>query len=147
MRCLSCQYDLRNLSTGGEHRCPECGREFDPNDPKTFFDPSRRKKRWWLPVLIIGALAYAGVLTFALLENFDERNANERLIRGWFGNVQFSTPVENLLESRWSVVRRSALQALIYWPLAALPPLLLFWALELIIGWSVYSLRRFGLIH
>jgi hypothetical protein len=33
VRCLSCGYDLRNLT---EHRCPECGREFDPNDPSTF---------------------------------------------------------------------------------------------------------------
>jgi hypothetical protein len=33
MRCLGCQYDLANLS---EHRCPECGREFDPTNPDTF---------------------------------------------------------------------------------------------------------------
>ena len=33
MRCLDCQYDLSKLS---EHRCPECGREFDPNDPDSF---------------------------------------------------------------------------------------------------------------
>jgi hypothetical protein len=33
MRCLNCKYDLRNLA---EHRCPECGREFDPNDATTF---------------------------------------------------------------------------------------------------------------
>lgn len=36
MRCLSCKYDLSNLSSGGGHRCPECGRAFDPNDPATF---------------------------------------------------------------------------------------------------------------
>ncbi len=35
MRCLSCKYDLRNLT---ENRCPECGRVFDPNDPRTFDD-------------------------------------------------------------------------------------------------------------
>ena len=33
MRCFGCQYDLSNLSG---HRCPECGRAFDPNDPRTF---------------------------------------------------------------------------------------------------------------
>lgn len=33
MRCLSCHYDLRNLA---EHRCPECGREFDPSDSSTY---------------------------------------------------------------------------------------------------------------
>ena len=37
MRCLSCEYDLRNLTrSGAKHRCPECGRVFDPSDSKTF---------------------------------------------------------------------------------------------------------------
>jgi hypothetical protein len=36
MRCLSCHYDLKNLT---EHRCPECGRAFRPNDPATFLPP------------------------------------------------------------------------------------------------------------
>jgi len=30
--CLHCNYPLQSLS---EHRCPECGRAFDPNDPET----------------------------------------------------------------------------------------------------------------
>jgi hypothetical protein len=34
MRCLGCHYDLRDLT---EHRCPECGRAFDPSDPKSYF--------------------------------------------------------------------------------------------------------------
>jgi hypothetical protein len=33
VRCLSCNYDLSNLI---EHRCPECCRAFDVNDPSTF---------------------------------------------------------------------------------------------------------------
>jgi uncharacterized paraquat-inducible protein A len=33
MRCLNCKYDLRQLT---EHRCPECGREFDPNNPNSY---------------------------------------------------------------------------------------------------------------
>src|SRR5438105_4974504 len=28
--CIGCNYSLRGLSS---HRCPECGRGFDPNDP------------------------------------------------------------------------------------------------------------------
>lgn len=31
--CIRCGYPLRGLSSA---RCPECGREFDPADPKTF---------------------------------------------------------------------------------------------------------------
>jgi hypothetical protein len=33
VRCKTCHYSLANLK---EHRCPECGRAFDPNDPTTF---------------------------------------------------------------------------------------------------------------
>ncbi len=33
MYCLTCDYDLRGLP---EHRCPECGRAFDPSHPETF---------------------------------------------------------------------------------------------------------------
>jgi hypothetical protein len=29
--CLKCGYDLRGITM---HGCPECGREFDPNDPR-----------------------------------------------------------------------------------------------------------------
>jgi hypothetical protein len=33
-RCLGCRYPLRDLTV---NRCPECGREFDPNDPATMY--------------------------------------------------------------------------------------------------------------
>jgi hypothetical protein len=33
VRCLNCKYDLRHL---GEHRCPECGQQFDPGNKETF---------------------------------------------------------------------------------------------------------------
>jgi hypothetical protein len=35
VRCKGCQYSLLNLA-GPPHRCPECGRAFDPEDPRTF---------------------------------------------------------------------------------------------------------------
>lgn len=35
-RCLSCDYPLVGLL---EHRCPECGRTFDPADPRTMRTP------------------------------------------------------------------------------------------------------------
>jgi hypothetical protein len=34
VRCKTCHYSLENL-TGPPHRCPECGRAFDPNDAST----------------------------------------------------------------------------------------------------------------
>jgi hypothetical protein len=50
MRCKGCHYSLANLTpspeAGGGYRCPECGRAFVPDDPKTYtstrrsFDPS-----------------------------------------------------------------------------------------------------------
>lgn len=45
MRCLSCDYNLSHLT---EHRCPECGRAFDPNDPATFQRPTTTtmRQRW-----------------------------------------------------------------------------------------------------
>src|ERR1043165_2304066 len=43
MRCLSCKYDLSHLT---EHRCPECGRQLNPNDRNTFDDAKLRHKRF-----------------------------------------------------------------------------------------------------
>lgn len=42
MRCLSCKYDLRNLTlgNGGVYRCPDCGQEFDPVASNTNASPS-----------------------------------------------------------------------------------------------------------
>lgn len=40
-RCRGCGYFLRGLDS---HRCPECGREFDPANPDTMKLP--RKWRW-----------------------------------------------------------------------------------------------------
>lgn len=45
-RCLTCGYLLRGLT---KPLCPECGREFDPQDLATFdHDPRRRRRRRWL---------------------------------------------------------------------------------------------------
>lgn len=59
MRCLGCDYDLRLLT---KHRCPECGREFDPNDPNTFRSTSKRKRPHWnYPIL---AIVYAALAVY-----------------------------------------------------------------------------------
>jgi len=52
MRCKRCGYDLRDL---GEHRCPECGRPFDPQRPKTWLSsPVSGRKN--LLLAIVGAV-------------------------------------------------------------------------------------------
>jgi hypothetical protein len=52
MRCRNCGYDLRGLI---EHRCPECGKEFDPNDKAKMID-GRFSLAWivfaWLLVIV-----------------------------------------------------------------------------------------------
>jgi predicted amidophosphoribosyltransferase len=64
MRCLSCKYDLSKLT---EHRCPECGRAFDPEDPRTFkpFVPFVLRFRLWLRVLGVVAIL---ILSWKILD-------------------------------------------------------------------------------
>jgi hypothetical protein len=63
MYCRRCKYPLGALF---ESRCPECGRDFDPNDPRTFIsDPppwagqqfKARSTEFWLVMLALLALA------------------------------------------------------------------------------------------
>lgn len=62
MHCLSCHYSLKNLTPrGGEHRCPECGRAFDPTNPATFDSPLFRRwlvKRLVVPFVVCAVLSY-----------------------------------------------------------------------------------------
>src|SRR5688500_9185665 len=64
--CLGCNYPLRGLSG---RRCPECGRPFDPGDPRTMNlgKPVGRVARYVMrpigrPTVVAGALATAAVL-------------------------------------------------------------------------------------
>ncbi len=65
MRCKRCGYDLRDL---GEHRCPECGRPFDPQRPRTWLSKpvSGRKS---LLLAIVGAVLFVIPLALALAED------------------------------------------------------------------------------
>jgi hypothetical protein len=59
-RCLDCGYRLRGLES---HRCPECGREFNPHNPFTMRvrRNRRRKRRTYgevMNLLAISALAF-----------------------------------------------------------------------------------------
>ena len=57
MRCLDCGYDLRRLP---ENRCPECGRPFDPAEPRTVDDGTRLFQSHPLLLALIGAAASLG---------------------------------------------------------------------------------------
>jgi hypothetical protein len=66
-RCRGCNYSLRGLS---HFRCPECGREFDPERPRTMkvgrpldrFAPQLLRPMGRLPRVIMWALTVAGVI-------------------------------------------------------------------------------------
>ena len=64
--CLACGYSLRHLPTP---TCPECGRPFDPADPRTMSlgDPLRPWQRWLLrptgwPTIALTLLATGGLI-------------------------------------------------------------------------------------
>ena len=57
MRCLGCRYNLKGLA---EHRCPECGRAFDPSDRNTF--ETRKPMTKWEAVVFFGLLALAMIM-------------------------------------------------------------------------------------
>ncbi len=65
--CRTCGYALAGLS---ENRCPECGRRFDPHDPRTFLRHPRgwsarrwaRRLGWTAGILAIAAALYAAGL-------------------------------------------------------------------------------------
>jgi len=101
VRCLSCNYDLRNLP---ENRCPECGREFDPANPRTFFNPSRRKNRSWPDALLISLGTYLGLLFLAL--SFEYQRSFE------------VTDGSRIFESLWSTIARASMHALLILPVA-----------------------------
>lgn len=61
--CLDCGYCLLGLA---EHRCPECGREFDPADPASFTRrPPVVRWRLWMPGMLLSTIL--GTTAIALL--------------------------------------------------------------------------------
>lgn len=72
-RCLGCGYVLDNLP---EPRCPECGREFDPNDARTYLPKPRRG---W-PYLLAAILCTLGFPSlFVTLSFVIESSTGRRL--------------------------------------------------------------------
>jgi hypothetical protein len=60
--CRQCGYALRGLES---HRCPECGREFDPEKPSSM---SRNRKRFWaFRGIVLGLLTLSLIVSYAIL--------------------------------------------------------------------------------
>jgi hypothetical protein len=58
MRCKTCHYSQANLT---EHRCPECGNPFDPNDPSTFHVPLSPNRLLMLILLFLTVAIFIGL--------------------------------------------------------------------------------------
>lgn len=79
--CLNCFYDLRGLPTG---RCPECGRAFDPDDPRTYSltpSPERLHK-------LLNRTATALLDGLQLLNPADPETARRLALDRRLGNLQ-----------------------------------------------------------
>jgi hypothetical protein len=62
--CLGCTYPLPGLT---EPRCPECGREFDPDDPKTMYVGRVPDRLTWALIQPPGWLMHTAVVIWAAL--------------------------------------------------------------------------------
>ncbi|HWB20167.1 MAG TPA: hypothetical protein VG711_07705 [Phycisphaerales bacterium] len=58
---MNCKYNLENLTT---NRCPECGREFDPNDLTTFDPQHIHRLRPLQRFLAAGGILYLMLFIF-----------------------------------------------------------------------------------
>lgn len=77
MRCKTCHCVLANL-TGPPHRCPECGRGFDPRDPNTFEHAGSPK--FWPTVLRQAGAMFGGVFLIVYLCRTSQVPANREFV-------------------------------------------------------------------
>ena len=80
MRCKDCQYSLEKLTpVEGAHRCPECGRGFDPTQSHTFDATQPITRRQTLTVVVTLVLvayvaALAPLLCIFAVRSFDTQS-------------------------------------------------------------------------
>ena len=63
MYCRACSYVLDGLT---EHRCPECGRAFDPELRRTYRMRPKRRRRW-LILLLVALLFSSGWFVYRMI--------------------------------------------------------------------------------
>jgi hypothetical protein len=107
--CRSCGYDLRSLT---ENRCPECGREFDPGQRRTYdLKPRRRALTRWIGrialLAVIAIVTLSGMIGWTWRGYERDQQARERLKN--FGIIrQELAPmpvIEHLLPQRYQYLR------------------------------------------
>jgi hypothetical protein len=64
VRCKTCHYSLENLT---EHRCPECGRAFDPGDSRTF-EAGPRRLSWLRTIQSLMVLFFVAIVGLVLID-------------------------------------------------------------------------------
>jgi len=73
-RCTKCGYDLQGLS---EHRCPECGTDFDPREKEKIEArigmPRPRRKYQWIAAVVITLLTLALIGNIVLMRRARRR--------------------------------------------------------------------------
>jgi hypothetical protein len=102
--CLDCGYALHGLPTP---RCPECGREFDPLDPKTMNMGRELSElaKWVLgpvrwPVSLMSYAAVAIALWYARLPGGQIRNSSSIWILISLGTLWLMWPVVRLIAAK-----------------------------------------------
>jgi len=65
VRCLTCSYILKGLA---EHRCPECGRAFDPGDATTYVTAMRCGRTLLAQSVLLGVAMIAPLLLAVLAD-------------------------------------------------------------------------------
>jgi len=105
-RCLGCGYDLHGLP---ENRCPECGRPFDPEDPRTYY-PLGLPGDAFAQAAIVGACLVVPAASLTLLQTVAEG------LPAWLLTVAFlsglagvSIAIVMLGASGWRLLRSSGL--------------------------------------
>ncbi len=90
MYCRQCQYDLRGQI---EFRCPECGRDYDPEDPSTFEDALPSSPKRFLLRLRRSRVVLIGVATLALaaysyhIGSQIPTSSRGKSLRGWVSTL------------------------------------------------------------
>ncbi|MEM9916135.1 MAG: hypothetical protein AAF911_14360 [Planctomycetota bacterium] len=70
MYCRNCLYPLAQLEASA---CPECGRRFDRQDPRTFLKRPRKIRGFCVHVILgaLGGVAAAGAVVLLLFLDFE----------------------------------------------------------------------------